>query len=59
MLGAGRSRRRGGVKGDPSCTHGEQAKDDNVDEDGVLTKSNERGAGARSVLGFHSLASKP
>ena len=46
MLGVGRSRGWGRVKGDPSCTHGEQAKHGKVNEDDVLTKSSERDAGA-------------
>ena len=47
MLGAGLSRKPGGVKGDPSCTHEDQAMHKmKVDEDSVLTKSRERDAGA-------------
>ena len=46
MLGAKRSRRSGGVKGDPSCTHGDQVKHEKADEGSVLTKSSERDAGA-------------
>ena len=45
MLGAGQSRRSGGVKGDPSCTCGEQTKHGKADEDGVLTKSSKRDVG--------------
>ena len=41
MLGVGRLRRLGGVKGSPSCTSGDQAKREIVDEDNKLTKSSE------------------
>ena len=45
-LGARRLRESGGVKGDSSCAHGDQAKHGRMDEDGILTKSSEGDAGA-------------
>ena len=46
VLSAKRSRRPGGVKGDPSCTRKGRAKHETEDEDDVLTKSSERDIGA-------------
>ena len=46
VLGVGQSRRWGGVKGDPSCTRGGQAKHETDDKYDVLTKLSERDVGA-------------
>ena len=45
-LGARRSRRPGGVKGDPSGTCGGQGEHVKMDGDDMLTKSSEGDAGA-------------
>ena len=50
MLGAGRSRRLSGVKGNPSCTHGGKVRHEMVDEDNVLTKSSEGNTGASDKM---------
>ena len=39
-------KRPSGVKDDPSCIRGGQAKHETEDEDGVLTKSNKRDVSA-------------
>ena len=50
VLGAGRSRRPGRVKSDPSCTCEGQAKHETDDEDDALIKSSERDVGASDKI---------
>ena len=50
VLGVGRSRRLGGVKGDPSYTYRGQEKHERKDGDGMLTKSSEEDAFASDMV---------